>query len=397
MSLGKNYYIEEKYIENVLNYKYIGVDNSIYYTYVVSPICDQITNYLPDWLLPNTITTMGWMLNLISFILTVYYGGWKGVDYFPPWVCYLCSVNHSLYIYLDSVDGKHARKLKASTPLGVLFDHGCDACTSFFITLTACSTFYYNNIYQYLLVFIPLTLTFFLNFIEEYYTGVLDLPVINGVEEGSIYVSGIFFLSGYYGADFYNFKYNLFNKYNLKISEWNGVVVFIGAMLHCLKCLYDIIHKSGKNKVMDIFKSCFIYVIFIASLFSVIMLNDSIIVREYPKLLILCYGLLMAKIYCIMQVCQIINSPLRIYKTVFLIPMLTLLVHSIFYYFFKYALFVSVDVLIIASLVLNFLSWLHYVYFCSEEMCEILNIHRFYPGKRYSNRPSYIENTKKLK
>ena len=105
----------------------------------------------------------------------------------------------------------------------------------------------------------------------------------------------------------------------------------------------------------------------------------------------------MAKIYCIMQVCQIINSPLRIYKPVFLIPMLILLVHSIFYYFFKYALFVSVDVLIITFLALNFLSWLHYVYFISEEMCEILNIHRFYPGKRYSNRPSYIENTKKLK
>ena len=396
MSFKKNFYVEEKYIPNLLKYKYTGVDNSIYYKYVISPICDKITNYLPEWLLPNTITTIGWALNLISFILTIYYGGWKGCDYFPPWVCYLCSINYSLYIYIDAIDGKQARRLKASTPLGVLFDHGCDACTSFFITLTACSCFYYNNIYQYLLVFIPLTFTFFLNFIEEYYTGVLDLPIINGVEEGSIYVSLIFFLSGYYGPNFYNTQYKVFNKYNLKISEINGIAVFIGAMLHCLKCLYDIIQKVGKNKVKDIFKSCFIYIVFISSLLSVILLNDSIIVKEYPKLFILCYGILIAKVYCIMQVCQIINSPLSVNRPIFLIPMLILFAHSIFYYLFKYSLFISVDILIITSLIINFFSWLHYVYFCSEEMCEALNINRFVPGKKYSNRPAYGESAKKL-
>ena len=167
-------------------------------------------------------------------------------------------------------------------------------------------------------------------------------------------------------------------------------------MLHCLKCLYDIIQKVGKNKVKDIFKSCFIYIVFIASLLSVILLNDSIIVKEYPKLFILCYGILIAKVYCIMQVCQIINSPLSVNRPIFLIPMLILFAHSIFYYLFKYSLFISVDILIITSLVINFFSWLHYVYFCSEEMCEALNINRFVPGKKYSNRPAYGESARKL-
>ena len=394
MKAKRNRYIEPQYIKNLINYQYKGNDYSIYYKYVISPICNKVTNCLPRWLLPNTITVMGWVLNLFSFILTVYYGGWKGCDYFPPWVCYLCSINYSLYIYLDAVDGKQARRIGASTPLGVLFDHGCDACTCFFITLTAGSLFYYDNIYQYLLVFIPLSFTFFLNFIEEYYTGALDLPIINGVEEGSLYVSAIMFLSGYYGSSFYNTKFNIFN-YDLKISELNGIAVFIGAMLHCLNCFYGIIKKSDKNKVCDIFKSSFLYILYAGSLLSVVLLNDSIIVKEYPKLFILSFGILIAKVYCIMQVSQIIKSPLQIYRPVFLMPMLSFIIHSVVYYFTKYSLFVPIDVLIIITLILNSISWLDYVYFCSEEICEILNINRFIPGKKYSSRPGYGENKKK--
>ena len=389
------HYIEPQYVENLVNYQYKGDDNSIYYKYIISPICNKVTNYLPNWLLPNTITVMGWILNIFSFILTIYYGGWKGCDYFPPWVCYLCSINYSLYIYLDAVDGKQARRIGMSTPLGVLFDHGCDAWTCFLITLTAGGLFYYDNIYQYLLIFIPLSFTFFLNFIEEYYTGVLDLPIINGVEEGSIYVSAIMFLSGYYGSSFYNTKYNIFDKYDLKISELNGVAVFIGAMLHCLKCFYDIINKAEKNKVVDIFKSSFLYILYATSLLSIVFLNDSVIVQEYPKLFILSFGILIAKVYCIMQVSQILKSPLQIYRPEFLLPMFAFIIHSTTYYFTNISLFVSIDVLIIVTLILNFLSWFHYVYFCSEEICEILNINRFIPGKKYSSRPAYGESKKK--
>jgi hypothetical protein len=37
-----------------------------------------------------------------------------------------------MYSTLDAIDGKHARKTQQSTPLGALFDHGCDALAIFF-------------------------------------------------------------------------------------------------------------------------------------------------------------------------------------------------------------------------------------------------------------------------
>ena len=32
-----------------------------------------------------------------------------------------------MYVHLDCLDGKQARRTKSSSPLGQLFDHGCDA------------------------------------------------------------------------------------------------------------------------------------------------------------------------------------------------------------------------------------------------------------------------------
>ena len=36
----------------------------------------------------------------------------------------------SLYLILDNLDGKQARKTKNSSPFGLLMDHGCDIFTT---------------------------------------------------------------------------------------------------------------------------------------------------------------------------------------------------------------------------------------------------------------------------
>ena len=70
----------------------------------------------------------------------------------------------------------------------------------------------------------------------------------------------------------------------------NGVAVFIGSVLNCLKRFYDIIKKSKSNNIGKIFKTSFIYILYTLSLLSVVILNDSIIVKEYPKLLIIFFS-----------------------------------------------------------------------------------------------------------
>jgi hypothetical protein len=43
-------YIQEDWKENIRNYKYKGSDNSIFYKYVASPICEYIVSKLPETL-----------------------------------------------------------------------------------------------------------------------------------------------------------------------------------------------------------------------------------------------------------------------------------------------------------------------------------------------------------
>jgi phosphatidylglycerophosphate synthase len=40
---------------------------------------------------------------------------------------FLCSIGLFVYQSLDAIDGKQARRTNSSSPLGELFDHGCDA------------------------------------------------------------------------------------------------------------------------------------------------------------------------------------------------------------------------------------------------------------------------------
>ena len=395
MSLSKKY-IEDEYVEKLINYKYKGGDDSIFCYYVINPFCNFIVEYFPKWLAPNLITISGWFLNFFNLLITTYYTGLKGGDYVPFWACITTAIFYTTYIILDYTDGKQARRLKASSPLGLLIDHGTDACTTFYIAIVAGSLSYYTEMYQYLLYYLPVTFTFFMNTWEEYYKGELILPIVHGVSEGTVYIDILTILSAIYGISFYRKKYLFLNKYELKYNDLNGIAVMIGGFLFSLKSFFGVLNTIKKDKIKYALKDTLIYVLFSITLLCVCYLTDSVIVERYPKIIILTFGFQFAKMMGILQLSHILGSPYKIFTPVFLIPLFTLLIYSIIYYLTGYSLLVSIDALIIATFIWNFISWAHFVYFCSEEICEILNINRFILGKRYSSRPSYDE-IKKIK
>ena len=45
----------------------------------------------------------------------------------PMYAYVLCAVGVFVYQTLDAIDGKQARRTGSNSPLGELFDHGCDA------------------------------------------------------------------------------------------------------------------------------------------------------------------------------------------------------------------------------------------------------------------------------
>lgn len=75
------------------------------------------------------------MLTVVPFALLF---GLYGTDFYgpvPAWWCYLEAVSYLVYRMLDEMDGKQARRTGNSSPLGLLFDHGCDSFTTGLLTM----------------------------------------------------------------------------------------------------------------------------------------------------------------------------------------------------------------------------------------------------------------------
>lgn len=78
------------------------------------------------WVAPNLITLVGTCLLFLAYAVGAHYS----VDFTaapPTWVFFFSAAAVVAYCHLDCLDGKQARRTRTSSPLGQLFDHGCDA------------------------------------------------------------------------------------------------------------------------------------------------------------------------------------------------------------------------------------------------------------------------------
>lgn len=164
-------YISSRGVERASRYQYIGRDKSVIYKYIGSPVAQWcVDNLLPEWMAPNLVSgaPCPWV--------------WPGAPFphppagYPPGLGAACDYLHPVWDLqpppdfrrhpclalhhcrryadcllresgtplkrlpatphsfdtppaqiLDNMDGKQARKTGSSSPLGLLFDHGCDA------------------------------------------------------------------------------------------------------------------------------------------------------------------------------------------------------------------------------------------------------------------------------
>ncbi|CAK9301751.1 unnamed protein product [Gordionus sp. m RMFG-2023] len=94
-------------------------------------------NYIPLYIAPNVLTLLGLSCNVFTTLILMVYSPDAARDV-PRWACALCALGLFIYQSLDALDGKQARRTSSSSPLGELFDHGCDAISAVFAVLSVC-------------------------------------------------------------------------------------------------------------------------------------------------------------------------------------------------------------------------------------------------------------------
>ncbi|KAJ1951670.1 hypothetical protein EC988_003980 [Linderina pennispora] len=117
----------------------------------------------------------------------------------PWWLYFAFGIGMWLYSTFDNVDGKQARRTGTSSPLGELFDHGCDALNCTIAGIVEASAFGCGISWQTVTIIFLTTSTFFLSTWEEYHTGVLYLGYINGPTEVLTFAVFACFASGIWG------------------------------------------------------------------------------------------------------------------------------------------------------------------------------------------------------
>ncbi|KAJ2516039.1 hypothetical protein H4217_004826 [Coemansia sp. RSA 1939] len=195
-------YIPQNYLPNLKKYKYQAIDKSLISRYVLAEYWNQLVKVFPLTMAANMVTLLGSVHVLIAMALNHIYAP-NLVETCPRWVYFAYSLCVWIYGSFDAVDGKQARRTGTASPLGELFDHGCDSLVvSLVMVLFASTSQLGETWWTVALVFFALT-NFYMSTMEEYHTHVLFLGYFSGPVEGILAFSLSTLATGFLGPQFW--------------------------------------------------------------------------------------------------------------------------------------------------------------------------------------------------
>ena len=171
MALLQYDYLSKRMCKGISSYKYQSAGLT-WLDHLHNPFWNWCVELFPQWLAPNLITLMGSMFIIAAHDLLIVYAPELDGENAPWWVHLFAGLAIIIYVNLDCMDGKQARRTGTSSPLGQLFDHGCDALiTGLMILNVATSVGLRISPTMVLMMFAPLLLWIVAQW-EEYHTGV---------------------------------------------------------------------------------------------------------------------------------------------------------------------------------------------------------------------------------
>ncbi|KAL6061321.1 Cholinephosphotransferase 1 [Balamuthia mandrillaris] len=196
-------YISEQGLDNLKHYKYSGEDKSILANLFLKKHWDWCCRTLfPIWMAPNMITLTGFFF-LLGNCLTILYFCPNVNGTCPPWVYFYAALGVYLYQIFDNVDGRQARRTGTSSPLGELFDHGCD---SLFVVMASILLSNGGGMtgWEAFFIFCAIALPFIMAHWEEFYTGKLILGMVGNPTEGQLVMTSFLIMTGLYGQSLWS-------------------------------------------------------------------------------------------------------------------------------------------------------------------------------------------------
>lgn len=136
MNFYKGKVLNPTQLKRLSEHKYSAESLSILDS-ILQPWWNWLVGKVPLSVAPNLITIIGLIINIVTTLILIFYS-WNAKTDAPRWSFVLCALGLFAYQSLDAIDGKQARRTGSSSPLGELFDHGCDSVSTVFVAISAC-------------------------------------------------------------------------------------------------------------------------------------------------------------------------------------------------------------------------------------------------------------------
>jgi ethanolaminephosphotransferase len=375
MNLCRKNFISPQGAKSLPSYKYSGSDLSLLYKHFYGKVAQYLVdNVIPPTWAPNSITLAGFACTLIPHLIIMFSYPHDLKGEVPSWMCLLAAVGQLAYVILDNCDGKQARKTGSSSPLGLLFDHGCDAINTFICGLTLFTTIQLGNSFWSVWGFIVAFVIFFMATWEEYYIEALNLPCFNGANEGIMGVIIMLLISAFFGTSFWNqmiFGFEI--KYHVLFFFTVVAVVTIAGNLKTVQ-------KKTGEKFNEALSNLNVIIYLVATLFIVYLFSPSNVISTSARYLIYFVGFSFGKLVGILQASHCAHEPFNQYRKSILISATILNVLTLYGFLTGHPL-INEDTVVVLLALFAFLAHQHFVFNIIPQFTEALGIQVFKIGK----------------
>lgn len=290
---------------------------------ILQPWWNWIVQCLPLWLAPNLITITGLVVNIATSLVLVYYNP-NGKEESPRWAALLCAVGIFIYQTLDAIDGKQARRTNSSSPLGELFDHGCDSLSTVFIGLAACITVGLGSHpwWMFFQCFAGFSL-FYCAHWQAYVTGKLRFGKID-VTEVQYAIIGLHLLTFIFGSNMWHQQLSWLNCSYVMIP---GALTLAMDVIMGISCLSVILRGGAGRNGSTVAGTSVISPIIPLGLVIVpaciiACKSKEHIFNQHPSLYIIAFGLIVAKVTNRIVVAHMTRSAMDYWDSALIGPLL---------------------------------------------------------------------------
>ena len=296
---------------------------------LVEPVFQIFWNWLieliPMWLAPNLITFIGLLSNIIGS-LTLFWFCPTLTEAAPSWSYFLAAISLFIYQALDAVDGKQARRTQSASPLGELFDHGCDALSGGLLILSTMCVLRIGDssfvVFSSLLVELGV---FYSAHWRAYTSGTLQFGYID-VTEAQVGMMGVAIASGIWGPGLWitpivgNWKIG-----ELFIQSVN-VIAFLVMLNNCRHAFQG--RFSGHCRVDSWLSPAVPYATLSVTTIAVLLVSPTGFEFRQPLLIGLLYSVISAQIASRLVVAHMSKTPMVLFDFSVL-PMQVILLNSL--------------------------------------------------------------------